>query len=127
MTTLANIVLADSVPANHTFVPVEGGGRLSRWVDRDSITSAGSKQLKASISESSSGRPTNRVLLSLEVPREQTVDGVTTVYATDRVNMEFIMHETDTLTMRKDLLALATSAISHVDLEAYVEDLEPAL
>jgi len=127
MTTIANIVLADSVPANHTFVPVQASDKLARWVDRDSTTSAGSKVLKASLSESSSGRPTNRVLIALEVPREQTVDGVTTVYCTDRVNIEFIMHETDTLLHREDLLALAQSALAHATVVAYVEDLEPAL
>jgi len=127
MTTLANIVLADASAANHTFVPIEGGLKLSRWVDRDSTTSAGSKQLKASLSESSSGRPTNRVMISLEIPREQTVDSVTTVYATDRVNMEFIMHETDTSAMRDDVLAFAKNALANAAVAAYIEDLEPAL
>lgn len=126
MTTLANIVLADSVPANHTFVPVKAVPH-AELADRDSVTSAGSKRMKMSLSESSSGRPTNRVLISLEVPREQTVDGVTTVYATDRVNCEFIMHETDTSTHRADLMALAQSMLSHATVVAYIEDLEPAL
>jgi hypothetical protein len=127
MTTAANLVLADSVPANHTFVPVEAGVKLARWLDRDGITSAGSKVAKASLSESSSSRETNRVLISLEVPREQTVDGVTTVYATDRVNMEFILHETDTVLMRTNVHALASSLLNHADIKKYVTTLEPVM
>lgn len=127
MTTIANLVLADSVPANHTFVPVESGLKLSRWVDRDGITSAGSKVAKASLSESSKARETNRVLLSLEIPREQTADGVTTVYATDRVNMEFILHETDTVLMRTNVHALASSMLNHADIKKYITILEPTI
>lgn len=127
MTTAANLVLADSVPANHTFVPVEASVKLARWLDRDGITSAGSKVAKASLSESSSQRETNRVLISLEVPREQTVDGVTTVYATDRVNMEFILHETDTVLMRTNVHALASSLLNHADIKKYVTTLEPVM
>lgn len=127
MTTIANLVLADSVPANHTFVPVEAGVKLARWVDRDGITSAGSKIAKASLSESSSGRETNRVLMTLEVPREQTVDGVTTVYATDRVNCEWIMHETDTSLMRTNLFSLFSNFINHADIKKYITTLEPVM
>jgi hypothetical protein len=127
MTTAANLVLADSVPANHTFVPIEAGIKLARWVDRDGTTSAGSKQAKATLSESSKGRPTNRVLISMEVPREQTVDGVTTVYATDRFNGEFILHETDTTLMRTDLHSLVISLLNHADVKKYVTTLEPVM
>lgn len=127
MTTAADLELADSVPENHLFVPIEAGLKLARWVDRDGTTSAGSKQAKASLSESSGNRPTNRVLLSLEIPREKTVDGVTTVYATDRVNMEFILHETDTELMREDVHALASSLLNHADIKKYITKLEPVM
>lgn len=126
MPSAANIVLADSVPANHTFNPVEVDPADSLFLVRDiSITSAGNESLRLNFSRATSGRPTNRVQVRLDIPYEQTVDGVTTVYDIFRFAGTFTLPETMTSLNRANAMALVQNALANSVVAGYVEDLEP--
>lgn len=126
MPSAANIVLADSVPANHTYNPIEGDSSDFLLLERGvSTTSAGNASLRLNFSRATSGRPTNRVQIRMDFPYEQTVDGVTKVYDVARFQGIFTLPETMTDLQRANVYALVKNAFANAVVTGYVEDLEP--
>lgn len=126
MPTATNIVIADSVPANHTFVPIEVSPGNSLFLERATPnTSGGAWGLRLTFSKGNDGRPTDRVGVRLDVPYEQQVDGVYVVHDTARFSGTFTLPTTMTGLNRADFMALVINALSHADVKGYVEDLEP--
>lgn len=126
MAAASNIVLADSVPANHTFEPIEVDPANALFLQRaTAATSAGFEALRLTFSRSSSGRPTNRIGIRLDVPYEQTVDGVTTVYDTARMQTTITCPEKMTAQQRLDFATLIQSAMAHATVKAYTSTLSP--
>lgn len=125
MPTAANILLNDSVPAAHTFEPLSITPERSVLVDRDSTTSAGFKTLQAGLSPARPSRPTNRVNIRLSMPTEQTVDSVTTVAYTARLNVDCVLPEEMTATERADFAAFVKNALADTVINGYIEDLDP--
>lgn len=126
MPAAANIVLADNTPANHTYEPIEVDPANSLWLERTlSTTSAGAEALRITFSRSSSARPTNRIGLRLDLPYEQTVDGVTTVYDTFRFSATFTMPETMTGAQRDHAGVLCKNLLANAVVQGYIQDLTP--
>lgn len=126
MGTATTIVLADSVPVNHNFDPVEVTPENSLFLERTTPnTSGGFWGLRMGFSRANSGRPTDRVSVRLDVPYEQLVDGVYNVIDTARFSATFTLPTSMTSLNRADFMALVQSALNHADVSAYVEDLEP--
>lgn len=126
MPTASNIVIADSVPANHTFNPIEVTPGNSLFLERTTpSTSAGAWGLRLTFSRGNDGRPTDRVGVRLDIPYEQTVDGVVQVYDTARFSGTFTLPQTMTGLQRADFMALIQNALNHADVKGYVTNLEP--
>lgn len=126
MPAASNIVLADSIPANHTFSPAEIDSANALFTEKTlSLTSAGQEGLRLKFSRGNSGRPTDRLEFRLDLPYEQTVDGVTTVYDTARMVTTITIPQTATVTQRANFMALIQALFNHTVIEGYIEDLEP--
>lgn len=126
MPSATTIVLADSVPANHNFDPVQIDPENSLFLERDTpSTSGGFWGLRLTFSRANSGRPTDRVGVRLDVPYEQTVDGIVQIADTARFQGSFTLPTTMTATNRADFAALVKNALAHADVLGYIEDLEP--
>jgi len=125
MPAFANIVLADSTPANHTFAPVRVEGGVAYHEDRDSTTSAGYKTLSLEMSRATATRPTNRVKVRLNVPYEQTVDGAVVIRSTARHISENIIPDDMSSTERAHFAALIASAHANAVIKGYSSTLDP--
>jgi hypothetical protein len=90
MAAAAAIVLADHVPTNHTFNPIETG-KTSLFETREMAIPAAEKQLILQLSRASSARHTDRITERLNIPFMQTVDGVNSVRSTARVETTIVI------------------------------------
>lgn len=79
MPAIANIIVADATPTNHTLVPQQAAMALSTWMAKEAATYEGNPRLAVTMSPPSKARPTTRVKLTFTVPFERTVDGVVVV------------------------------------------------
>jgi hypothetical protein len=125
MSTMANVVLADSVPANHTFVPVSPYP-VSIWEDRTTpITGLGTAALSGSVKRAAKSNEVNRVKINLNVPVEETSTdtGVTTVTGNLRINLDAISPANSTALQRLDVLTMFRAAIDLAIVEEMIEDL----
>jgi hypothetical protein len=114
-----------ATPVTHTFVPQQISPSESTFVDKDSVTSAGQKQLIIGFSPRSTKRSTDRVKVRLNMPIESTVDTVTAVAYTGRMSSDFVIPDQMTLAERTDFAALCANAISHAIIQGNIVDLEP--
>lgn len=113
MAAAANIVLADHVPANHTFLPIDIKASLSLYETSEASIGAAEKQLLLGIDRASSKRATDRVAVRLNVPFEQTVEGTVSVRDTARFIGEWILPASMTPTERSLFQKLAQNAVAH--------------
>lgn len=126
MPAAANIVLADATPANHTYEPMEGDSSNFLFLERTlSATSAGAESLRYTFSRASEARPTDRIGIRLDIPYEQTVDGVTTVHSIARFSGTVTLPDTMTAGDREDFMALLVSLFGHATTASYIENLAP--
>ena len=127
MPTASAIVINDGqgTPAAHTFAPQLISPEKSTFVDRDADTSAGQKQLVLSFSPANASRSTNRIGVRLNMPIEQTIDGVVSVAYTARFDGSIVVPDQMTQAQRDDLGAYIQNALADAVINAYVTDLEP--
>lgn len=114
MSALANLVIADNTPTNHTFYPISRENGVLRFVNRESTTQAGNMLASLSLAYAQKGKAVNRVRTSFVHPFEVTVDGLTTVRDFAQANTDFILpvgmtaaELTRFATMHKNMQALA--------------------
>lgn len=115
MPNIANIVVADATPVNHTFLPQRAAMELSTWVTKEAVTHDGNPRLAIVMSPPASNRKTTRNKLTLTIPFEREVDGVTRVADTIIYTIDVVIPancsdaEADkAYTMFKNLVAHAT-------------------
>lgn len=125
MPAAANIVLADHVPANHTFKPISQSGNAFLHETSEMTIGGAERTLILELSRQSSTRATDRVTVRLNVPFEQTVDGVTSVRSTARFIGEVVMPSDMTATERSLFAALVKNALAHATVQGYMTNREP--
>lgn len=125
MPTVTNIVLADSVPANHTFQPVSVTTAASVLIDRATNIAEGNPTLILGFNMANTKRKTDRVDVRLNFPIERQVDGVWVVTDTARFIGQWIVPVSMTQTERDNFEALADNLVSHSVVEGYVADRNP--
>jgi len=126
MPSAANIVLADSVPVNHTYEPVEIDPANSLFLERTlPDTSAGFEALRLGFARSTPGRPTNRVSMRLDIPYEQVVDGVTVVHSIARYNGTITLPDTMSATDRLNFATLIQNLHANSVVKGYTSTLAP--
>jgi len=127
MTTIANITLTDSVAANTVFTP-SSTSPFAAWIARVSITSLGSPNVSASLSEATTARGTNRVLIKYNEPMEVTdsTTGITTVSDVLRSSTQFVLPASATLLQRQNFGAKHRDLMGETAIKSYYESLEAA-
>lgn len=125
MPTAADIILNDSAPAAHTFEPQSITPEKAVFVDRDSATSAGQKSLILGVSPARPNRPTNRVLVRLNMPTEYTVDGVVRVRDIARHSSDTVLPEAMTTLERTNFAALIENAYADAVVSGTIAALDP--
>jgi hypothetical protein len=114
-----------ATPVSHTFTPSVVTPSSSTFVDRDSATSAGSKRIHLGFSPQSAKRETDRLSVRIDVPYEQTVDGVTSVAYTARFSGDIVLPSQMTQAQRDDMAAFIQNAFGHSVIVGMVTDLDP--
>jgi len=122
MAAFADLVLADSVPANRTFAPfaIDSNG-VARWFEANSIMDA-RLGLTGSITLPSKGGNVARVRYKLNIPVMDTV--VTTLKVGDVIcNVEYIIPKRASATNRTDIRSLSYNLLNSAPLQNAVNSL----
>lgn len=134
MPALSSMTLADgaTTPVNHTFAAngVSSDNTVT-WMDKDHGTPVSytkvTSRLRDPVQPAGNVASASRVyrhVMKITMPVVATVDGVETKVGELSREIITLLPETSTLQQRKDLNALANSAMVHAHLKAQVESLE---
>lgn len=127
MAAIADLTLADNVPANHVFYAIKSGMAGSQWLTREMVTSQGQRSFSASMSLASKTRPTDRVNYRLAFPFEFVEDGVTKVRDIARASTDFVVPELMTSAERAMFFAVYMSGMGNALLKNWVLNRDPTI
>lgn len=127
MATIADLTLADNVPANHVFYAIKAGMTLSQWLTREMVTSQGQRSISASMSLATKTRPTDRVSYRYAFPFEFVSDGVTQVRDIARANTDFVLPELMTTAERLMFFTVYMSGMNTALLKNWVLNRDPTI
>jgi hypothetical protein len=128
MATLANIVVPDNTPTNHTFYPaVRNNGANILFVNRESVTQAGNMSITLGLDLSSGKRLTNRGAIRFAHPFEVTQDSVVSVRDVARANTDLILPVGMTAAERLRFITMYNNLVALAVVKAYTSDLDPML
>jgi len=120
MPSAANIVLADSTPANHTFVPLQVSPGLTLHSESGVAgTPSGDLNFTSSLDLASAKRSTDRLKFQFNYPVEQTVDGIVSVAYTARVFVDVAIPVQMTTTQRNHLAAYTQNLMTNTVIKGY--------
>lgn len=125
MPAIANIVIADNVPANHTFKPLSASLPLSTWAETTATTYNGNSRLAVSMSNPSSSRKTTRIKAVLSLPIERTVDGIVVVDDTILYTVEAVIPATCSAVEALKAYALFKNLSASTVMQSFFADREP--
>jgi hypothetical protein len=126
MPAIANIVVADATPTDHTLVPITASMALSEWMEDAADTYEGNARVRASMSPPTSQRPTTRNKVDLFVPLEREVDGVTVVTDVIIFNLSHVIAKTCTSDEAAKAYAMFKNLVAHSTVESYLSARKPA-
>lgn len=129
MASTVTITLNDgqATPVAHDFVPGYRNGNTLTCINRDADTSAGNYKLVLGFSPASANRPTDRIGLRLNMPREHVVDSVTEVADIARFSCDIVIPDGFEDTDRADLYAFLKNLFAHASIQDYIENLDPMI
>lgn len=126
MPAIANIVIADAVPANHTFVPLAANVGEAQHVNRNGNIAASNEVLILNYSPASSKRKTDRIRFRLTDPLERgnATDGYT---ADDKmfIDVTAVIPESATPTERSNFATLAKNLMANTVVLGYISSGDP--
>jgi anion-transporting ArsA/GET3 family ATPase len=115
MSAIANVVVADATPTNHTLYPLSASIASSKYADQAANIMSGNRTLELKLSLASKTRATDRVTVLFASPKEQEVDGVWGVASIGRATLEYVIPEDWTSTERNhfatEVASLAANAV----------------
>jgi len=123
MPSAAQLVIADQVPTNHNFDPVEAAMVKTTWVNTEATTSLGRMTVSAGISLATAKRPTNRVTVRVAKPFEYTADGIVLIRDTARYNGEFVLPSAMSATEMLYFEAICRNFTGHATIKAMINAL----
>lgn len=126
MPAISNIVIADAVPANHTFVPQSASMALSTWMTTAAATYEGNSRIGMVMSPPSKARPTTRERITLAVPFERTVEGVVSVPDTILFTADAVIPSACSAAEALKGYTLFKNLLAHAMVLAYMANREPA-
>lgn len=112
-------------PVAKSFAPEQVAPGSSTFTERTATSSSGFIRLGVGFSPANSQRPTTRVDLSLDLPIQQTVNGITSTAYTGRFKGYFVIPDSMTAAERADLAAFVANALDNAQIRAVVKDLDP--
>lgn len=119
------LTIADGAGANKTFAPMQISPGYSQFAEKTAGLQAGYIRLDVLMSQPSANRPTARVDFNLTLPLIQTINGVSSVASTGLFKGYFVIPDTWSQSLRKDLRAFVANALDVALLKATIEDLDP--
>lgn len=122
MSAIANFVVADATPTNHTLYPLTASLASSKWIGREATTLPGNRTLEVKASLSSKTRKTDRITVLYARPYEAVVDGVTLVSSIQRFAGEFVLAEEFPNADRNHFAFEVASVIANAVVKAIVKD-----
>lgn len=90
MSSIANLVIADATPTNHTFYPIKSG-MDSQWITHEGANALVQGKLVLVSSLASAVRATDKFKMNFSWPFAKTVDGVVSVRSTPRILADVIL------------------------------------
>lgn len=121
----ANITLADHVPTNHVFKPIAHSGDNMIHETVEMTIGAAERQLILGLSRANGSRATDHVVVRLNCPFEQTIDGTVSVRDVARFEAKFILPSSMTTTERTMFQKLVANAFDNSVIIGYVTNREP--
>lgn len=109
---LTNIVLADSVPTNHTFVGIADGNEARYVNDAGSFTLKGQETLGFEIKRATGGTSPNIARVTLWDPKELLVDGSYVIDHGNSADVRFNFAQTTTEVLRLDLITMMIALLT---------------
>lgn len=125
MPAIANIVVADATPANHTFVPQQAAMALSTWMETAAATYEGNARIAVTMSPPSKARATTRERLTLAVPFERTVESVVTVPDTIIFTLDAVIPSACSAAEALKAYTMLKNLVAHSVVQAYIASREP--
>lgn len=124
MPAIANIVVADATPTNHTLIPQQAALALSTWMAKEAATYEGNPRAALQMSPPSKVRPTSRVKVTLAIPFERTVDAVVTVPDTITFFVDAVIPSSCSDAEAEKAYVMFKNLMAHATVEAYLADRE---
>lgn len=125
MPAIANIVVADATPTNHTLRPLSASLALSTWAENDGAIYEGNARLAISLSNPTAARKTTRIKAVLSYPFERTVAGVITVPDTILYTIEAVLPSGCSPTETLDGYTVARNVLANALVQSYFASREP--
>lgn len=126
MPAISNIVVADSVPSNHTYYPRSASMATSIWVETAAPIYEGNGRITASMSPPTSARRTTRSKFVHLIPVYTEVDGIYRVTDTIIFNTEAVMPVGVTPLVAANAYAQHKNLQSSSIVQAYFSSGDPA-
>lgn len=122
-----SIAIADgqSTPVNHTFTPKKLQDGILAYFEEASGIPAARLNLTVSVRPPVGTGQMYRATVSFAVPAVAVVNGIQTVDHTNRVNMEFLVHQNSTDAEMKNLFAFAKNGLGNSQIAEAVTTLSP--
>lgn len=126
MPAIANIVVADATPENHTLIPQTASMANSTWIEASAATYEGNARVTAAMSPPVAQRPTTRSSFKCSFPIEREVDGITAVGDVIIFNVEQVIAKTVSQAEADQVYAMFKNLMASSIVESYFADRLPA-
>lgn len=125
MPAIANIVVADATPANHTLIPLSASMASSQWMEKSAATYEGNTRLTLGMSPPTAQRPTTRNSVKFYVPIERTVDDAVVVADTIIFTLDQVVAKTVSDAEALKAFTMFKNLIGHTIVQSYLAGREP--
>lgn len=124
MPALANIAIADSVPATHTFIPTQSDNGKSEFANSSPGIPLGYELLDIQFVKPKSPSAAYRVIGKIQLPTIVTTAGVTTVTSKNTVNFDINLDQRSSSVERLNAVVLLQNLCANASFRSVVQNLE---
>lgn len=125
MPAIANIVVADATPVNHTFEPQSASLALSTWAEETATTFEGNGRIAVAMSNPTSTRKTSRIKINYAQPIERDVDGVVKVTDTILYTFEAVLPSSCSMDEAELAYTVACNILGSTQIASYLVNRKP--
>lgn len=127
MPAIGNIVVndAETTPVAHTFAPVTTDGARAKLANRAATTPQGFESLQVQVLPPNGASGAHRVIIGMGVPKEVTVEGVTSVDRISSAELTLNFSQKSTAQERKNIAKMISNLLLNATIVAVIENVEP--